>query len=318
MRMNWMRGGRFGNMGDLFGPIIVAALTGRLVEYAPSTSWRQRLITVGTIGQKQRLGRVDVWGAGFGGSQPSGFQVPSGFRHPPLTRFMPHAVRGPFSAALLRRAGYAVPDHYGDPAWLLPRIWPGERVAKRWDIGVVIHLSEVEGKDPAAAAKPEFLRYAVPPDLQGSVTLLNTVVEREVGQVRARVEDILACRRILSTSLHALAVAEAYGIPCAAFDFHAGASGRFAVEDDASPIDHRMRDFYAGSGRRDVLVYRRERHLPTDWEEAMTFIDQHWEPLSYDPSRLLEAFPLHLGPIEANPRPESMARLTSLARLSQS
>ncbi|MBO1075326.1 polysaccharide pyruvyl transferase family protein [Roseomonas marmotae] len=314
MRMNWMRGGQFGNMGDLFGPIIVAAHTGEPVEYAPTTSLRQRLITVGTIGQKQRFGRVDIWGAGFGG-RSSGFRVPDGFQHPAFTRFMPHALRGPFSAALLRRSGYAVPDVYGDPAWLLPRLWPASHIAKRWELGVVIHLSEVESKDPAARARAEFLRYSIPEEMRGSVILLNTVVERGIGQVRARVEDILACRRVLSTSLHALAVAEAYGIPCAAFDFHAGPSGRFAVDDDAVPIDHRMRDFYAGSGRDEVLVYRNERHLPTDWEAAMGFMDRHWEPLTYDPSRLLEAFPRHLGQMEALPRPEAVARLPSLIHL---
>jgi hypothetical protein len=317
MRMNWMRGGRFGNMGDLFGPIIVAAHTGQPVRFASSTSMRQRLISVGTIGQKQRFGRVDVWGAGFGGTQPSGFQVPAGFQHPRLTRFMPHAVRGPFSAEILRGSGYAVPDVYGDPAWLLPRLWPGQGIAKRWELGVVLHLSEVGSKDPAAAAKPEYVRYSIPEAFRGSVTLINTVVERGVDAVRGRVEDILACRRILSTSLHALAVAEAYGIPCAGFDFHAGPSGRFGVGDNTVPVDHRMRDFYAGSGRADVLLYRNERHLPTDWEAASRFIDQHWIPLGYDATRLLEAFPRHLGQAAAVPDPGTMQRLPSLVRLGE-
>lgn len=317
MRMNWMRGRRFGNMGDLFGPIIVAAHTRQPVEFTLSTSLRQRLISVGTIGQKQRLGRVDIWGAGFGGLQESGFQVPRGFRHPRLTRFMPHAVRGPFSAEILRGSGYAVPDAYGDPAMLLPRLWSGEGVPKRWELGVVIHLSEIEQRDPSAAALPELLRYVIPEELRGAVTLINTVVERSVDSVRRRVEDILACRRILSTSLHALVVAEAYGIPCAGFDIHAGPSGRFGAEDDTVLIDHRMRDFYAGAGQPDVLLYRTERHLPTDWEAACQFIDREWQPLRYDASRLLEAFPRHLGMVDAMPRPDTIQRLPTLAPLDQ-
>lgn len=317
MRMNWMRGRRFGNMGDLFGPIIVAAHTGQPVQFTPSTSMRQRLISVGTIGQKQRLGRVDIWGAGFGGTQESGFAVPRGFRHPHLTRFMPHLLRGPFSATLLRESGYAVPDVYGDPAMLLPRLWPGQSIAKRWELGVVIHLSEIEHRSPTAGARPDFLRYAIPEELRGAVTVINTVVERGVDPVRQRVEDILACRRILSTSLHALVIAEAYGIPCAGFDIHAGVSGRFHAEDHGVPIDHRMRDFYAGVGRPEVLLYRRERHLPTDWEDACRFIDRHWQPLSYDSSRLLEAFPRHLGTPGAMPRQEVIQRLSSLAPLDQ-
>jgi pyruvyltransferase len=314
VRMNWMRGGKVGNMGDLLSPIIVAAHTGQALQYVRPVSPRDRLIAIGTIGQKQRFGHVDVWGAGFGGQEGS-FQVQRTFRHPGLTRFTPHAVRGPFSAALLRGAGYATPAVMGDPAWLLPRIWPGEGVQKRWDLGVVLHISELAEREPSAGPKPDFLRYRIPEGLTDSIRLLNTVVERDIGQVRARVEDILSCRRILSTSLHALAVAEAYGIPCATFDIHAGASGFFAVDDTNVPIDHRIRDYYAGSGRKDVLVYRTERHLETDWDAAMAFIDQHWQPIDYDPSRLLEVFPRRLAEVEEFPRPEVMARLSSLSHI---
>jgi hypothetical protein len=315
MRLNWMRGSRVGNMGDLFGPIIVAAFSGQSVAFARSNSLRQRLITVGTIGQMQRFGHVDVWGSGFGGIDQSSFHVQTEFRTPPLTRFAPHAVRGPFTAAMLRRAGYAVPAVHGDPAWLLPRLWPADTVPKRWDLGVVIHTSEVTHMDPAAGARPEFRRYAVPEAMRDSVVLLNTVVGRAIGDVRSRVEELLACRRILSTSLHALAVAEAYGVPCATFDIHAGASGRVTVDDDGVPLDHRMRDFYAGSGQREVLVYRAERHRETDWDDAIGFIDRHWRPLAYDPANLLEAFPRHLGQLAERPAPATLGRLNILSPL---
>jgi pyruvyltransferase len=299
-------------MGDLLSPIIVAAHTGHSLQYTRPVSPFSRLIAVGTIGQKQRFGHVDVWGSGFGGREGS-FKVQRNFRSPALTRFAPHAVRGPFSAALLRQAGYATSGVMGDPAWLLPRVWPGEAVPKRWDLGVVLHISELESRDPSAGALPEFRRYDIPDTLKNSIRTISTVVERDLGQVRARVEDILSCRRILSTSLHALAVAEAYGIPCATFDIHAGPSGRFAVDDDSVPIDHRFRDYYAGSGRPDVLIYRTERHLETDWEAAIAFVDRHWQPLEYDPSNLLEAFPRHLAVAEEFPRREVMARLSALA-----
>lgn len=318
MRMNWMRGGKVGNMGDVLSPIIVAAHTGLPLRYTRPVSPFNRLIAIGTIGQKQRFGQVEVWGSGFGGTETSSFKVQRRLNHPPLTRFVPHAVRGPFSAAMLRDAGYPMPAVWGDPAWLLPRVWPGQGVEKRWDLGVVLHISEVAEKDPSAGALPEFRRYNVPAALSGSVRIINTVVERDIGQVRARVEDILACRRILSTSLHALAVAEAYGIPCATFDIHAGPSGSFAADDDSVPLDHRIRDYYAGSGRKDVLVYRTERHLETDWEAAMAFIDHHWEPTPFDPSPLLEAFPRQLAEVDEFPRPEVMARLAQLAPVGRS
>jgi pyruvyltransferase len=64
-----------------------------------------------------------------------------------------------------------------------------------------------------------------------------------------------------------------------------------------------------------VLVYRTERHLETDWDAAMAFIDQHWQPIDYDPSRLLEVFPRRLAEVEEFPRPEVMARLSSLSHI---
>jgi hypothetical protein len=310
-----MRGDEFGNLGDLFAPIIIAAYTGKSIRHASHRSLRRRLISVGTIGQLQRYGLVDIWGSGFQGLEQDPFKIQTKFSHPPLTRFRPHLIRGPFSAALLRGAGYAVPDVYGDPALLLPHIWPDHGIRKRWDLGVVVHVSETANLHPTSLPRTVFTRYAVPEDMSDTVTVFNTVVDYGVDDVRTRIEDILSCRRILTTSLHALAVAEAYGIPCATFDFHGGESGYCRADDDSQSIDHRMRDFYAGSGRQDILVYRTERHLPTDWAAAMAFLDRHWQPLKYDSSKMLEAFPRRLGQVTQVPDPDVVARLPDLMKL---
>lgn len=289
-----------GNFGDLLSPLIVAAFSGRPVRHVPYLWPGERLVAIGTIGQRQRLGHAHLWGTGVGG-RGDAFRIPRGWRRPAFTRLSATALRGPFSAAMLRAAGVEAPRAFGDPALLLPALWPGTGVAKRFELGVFLHLSELTEETLDAAARPEFRRYEVPPSLQGSVVVRHTLVPPSLAGMRAALDALLSCRRVLSTGLHALVLAEAYGIPCAAFDIHAGPSTLMDPEDDAQPLDHRMRDFYAGLGARRLPVFRTERHLETDWEAAIRFIDAHWAPRRIETAALLESFPARFGPLRAAP-----------------
>jgi hypothetical protein len=287
-------GGGLGNLGDVIGPVLVAAFTGRRIRWRPSRWPGRRLASIGTIAQWLRLGQVDLWGTGAEGLAGGPFGLQRGFRRPGLTRLVPHALRGPHSAALLEAAGFGRPRAFGDPAMLLPLLWPLKAVEKRWDLGVALHLSEVPARRPGGGVDPRFARYAVPPDLAGAVRIIDPFVATDPAAIQAKIAEILACRRILSTGLHPLIIAEAYGVPCAQFDLHDGPSGRVAV-DGAAPLDHRLRDFAAGLGQADALVLRQPRAGTTDWEAAMRLIDEAWRPVRFDPAPLLESFPRRWG-----------------------
>jgi hypothetical protein len=192
---------------------------------------------------------------------------------------------------MLRAEGIEAPAVFGDPALLLPRLWPGTDVERRHELGVFVHVSELDAPRLNAAPLKEFRRYEVPAGLGGVVVVHHTLVSRSVAAMRAALDRLLRCRRVLSTGLHALVLAEAYGIPCAVFDIHAGPHAMVAPDDDGQTLDHRMRDFYAGLGAPRVPVFRTNRHLPTDWDAAIRFIDTHWSPTAYDPAPLLSAFP---------------------------
>lgn len=297
-----------GNFGDLLSPLVVAAFSGRPVRHVPYVWPGARLVAIGTIGQRQRLGHAHLWGTGMGGAGEP-FHIARGWKRPGLTRLSATALRGPFSAAMLRAEGIEAPHVFGDPALLLPLFWPGEGVAKRHELGVFLHLSELTGATLDATPLPEFRRYQVPPALTGAVVVRHTLVPHSLAGMRAALEALLACRRVLSTGLHALVLAEAYGIPCAAFDIHTGPPTTMAPEDERQPLDHRMRDFYAGLGARRVPVFRTERHLPTDWDAAIRFIDAHWAPTPFDPAPLLAAFPARFGSLRAEPRREGLEAL---------
>lgn len=318
MRLVWARNRNtpIGNLGDMASPIVVAALTGEPIRFTNIASVSTRLAAVGTIGHLLEFGKVHAWGTGFTGSD-SGFGLP---QRPPsrslgrrFGRILVHAARGPMSTAIARAAGATVTGEiWGDPVWLLPSIWPAQTIPTH-DLGVVLHLTEVE--NPAFAPKPmDYARYGVDPDFSSRVKIIHPMTARSVAAVRAKVEEILSCRRILSTSLHGLLIAEAYGIPCAAFDLHSGDSGLFDPWDAKHPLDHRMRDFHAGLGRARAVVVRRERGLATDWQAAMEQIDRDWRRAVYDSRPFLQAFPEIFGSVLERPI-GSVAQLSRLVPL---
>lgn len=307
IKMTWAPNlGALGNLGDMLSPLIIAALTGRQIAFRPHFWPGERLTALGTIGHSQVAGTVHVWGTGFQ-SQPrhrfSGQARSMGWR---FTRYNVHAIRGPLSAQVLRLGGYSVPDIFGDPAWFLPGLWP-DRSHKTIELGVLLHKSEID-QNSMDIRHPPFERYKIPTELAGSIKLFSLQIPRSVAAIANKIAEILSCKRILSTSLHGLVLAETYGIPCAAFDFHDGDSGRVRPFDESGLLDHRIRDFYAGLTCETIPVLRQKRHLRTDWDGAIRFIDTHWSPADrYDPERFLAAFPEQLGPVRAEPVTEIQA-----------
>lgn len=279
------------NLGDALSALIVATMTGRPVVRAGFDQDADRLVAVGTIGHAQRNGRLDFWGTGFDATRHPTDREASGYGLPPATQMRVHALRGPFSADLLRRQGLDVPAVYGDPVWMLPRIWGFEDEPKTHDLGVILHISELTDAHPDAGPKPEFTRYDIPDHLRGRIRLINTYCAPNAESLREKTREIVSCRAILSTSLHGMVISETYGIPNAWFAPHGGGAARLDVNDPNSRIDHRMRDFYAGAGASHVLTYAQNRRHETPWEQLIDWVNAEWMPLSYDDRALIEAFP---------------------------
>jgi polysaccharide pyruvyl transferase WcaK-like protein len=280
----------FANLGDALSAVVVAALAGVEVRHAHFDSPIERLVAVGTIGHAQRNGRPHVWGTGFDASPPG----QSHYAAPRDTAFEIHATRGPRSAELLRSAGItSAPLAYGDPVGLLPRIWPMDHVCKSHDIGVVVHLSELDRQHPETGVRPAYRRYVIPHELTGNIRIINTLAPPTLEGLKAKVAEIAACRAILSTSLHGLVIAEAYGIPCAWFGLKGAGEGRMLpLADNDVPIDHRMRDFYLGAGASHLPAFCLDRDRATDWTATNDFVTANWNALSCDGAEFIDAFPL--------------------------
>ena len=113
---------------------------------------------------------------------------------------------------------------------------------------------------------PALRRYDLPAGLASEVRLITTVTPIGVGRLKAKVDEILACERIVSTSLHGLVIAEAYGIPCLYFAAARDKAGLAAFElDPQAPTNPRIADLYGGVGARRRQAYFQPRRTATDW-----------------------------------------------------
>jgi len=288
------------NIGDALSAVMVALLSGRDIERIPSSSNSLRMACVGTIGHGFAGGEVWFWGTGsspwknpsaphnerqsFSGAGEKGFTVT--------------ATRGPVSEHLLTGRPEGTVGVYGDPVWLLPRFYAPVPV-KKWKLGVIVHLSELADRDAETHIKQELNRYNIPESLKNDIHLINTVTPISMTSIKDKIDEILACERIVSTSLHGMVFAESYGIPCLHFPPHGPKQGLHVRDLDSNcDLDPRIIDLYRGLGMTKLPVYAQDRTSETDWNDLMAAIDSAWAPKKFNAEALLDAFPLDLAPLK--------------------
>ncbi len=287
----------YANLGDALSPVIVSALSGLPIVHQRFDSASERLASVGTIGHGLKNGSVHLWGTGIDGKRHPYHRHLTYYERPENTEFTIHALRGPFSARVFEKQGIPVTDAYGDPVMLLPKIM-SPATEKTHELGIVVHISELRELKDGAAVRNELGRYYIPEDLRDSVKIITTLTDANLTALEDRVREMTACKRILSTSLHGLVIAETYGIPCAYFRPFGRGPLQVDLMDEQVFLDHRVRDYYAGMGLKTLHIFCRERKRPTNWERAIAAIDRIWQPIEWSPQRLLETFPL---PLAVNP-----------------
>ena len=172
------------NLGDLLAPVVTQWMLGRLGRSLSEEAVRPgHLMTVGSV---LGLGNFDavVWGSGVNSFGHVGrIALQRDYR-----RLDIRAVRGPVTAQVLRENGYTCPQVYGDPAILLPMIYPGSRPEKKRDYVVIDHYMKKKrtGEDALSIRTGDYR------------TFLDKILEAEV---------------VYSSSLHGIILAESYGIP---------------------------------------------------------------------------------------------------------
>jgi pyruvyltransferase len=157
-------------------------ISGKSARYTV-VGYCDRYVAIGSI-----LGtansRTTVWGSGF---IIEGETV----QEPPKAI---HAVRGPLTRAALLKAGINCPEVYGDPALLLPRFFNPD-VGKQFQIGIIPHFLD--------KSHPWIQKHQNNPDV--------LIIDVQ-GNIWEFVRAVKSCQVVLSSSLHGLICADAYGV----------------------------------------------------------------------------------------------------------
>lgn len=223
----WREDRLIGNLGDALAPILVRGLGYDLVSrqtIGPAiANPGKTLLVIGSLLTVQNLSplgpMLEVWGSGWKGSP-----LPAEIQQ----RLVIHAVRGPLTAA-----GLGLPPGIplGDPALLLPRFVP-RPVTRHGKPVVVPHFHRTRSQSarqrqqrsgchellstmviqPQGIGRPGWLRQLA--------ALAKTWLEWGMAPrtTRSAVNRLAGAGFVLTGSLHGAILAQAYGIPWAAYD----------------------------------------------------------------------------------------------------
>lgn len=204
------------NFGDELTPVILEHfIPDEDIELAQRKE-RGKVLGVGSIMAALEPGDT-VWGSGS--NQPGRKYNGRGCKI--------LAVRGPLTAKQIVGAPKGVV--YGDPALLLPLIYD-PKVKKTHKVGILPHYV-----DKREALKKHNTQEGFATGEEKFIDILD--------DWRKVIEEVKSCEKIISSSLHGIICAEAYGIPAV-----------WTKYDTSSKIrggDFKYQDYFLGTGRKE-------------------------------------------------------------------
>ncbi|GAA0533919.1 polysaccharide pyruvyl transferase family protein [Pigmentiphaga daeguensis] len=202
----------------------------------------RRLLAIGSILHFAKDGDV-IWGSGVNGKIPESTHQ--------FKKLDVRAVRGPLTRKFLRERSIPVPEVYGDPALLLPILFPSrfQKTKKTRKLAVVPNLHDLNL-------------------IQHDESLISPLLPWH--QV---VDAIVGSELVVSTSLHGLIIAEAFGVPA-----------RYLRLSETESL-FKFEDYYRGTGRSNIPYAR-------TLQEAIKMDEM--PPPAIDYQSLLAAFPIDL------------------------
>lgn len=170
------------NLGDALSPVIVNwCLAQKGMSLENRINGVRHLYAIGSI-IVAGMQDCTIWG--------SGFLCANKLNRLKGRRLDVRAVRGPLSQVLLTDNGFSVPKVYGDPAIFLPELYKPSGIKRKAKYGIVRHLSSGEN-----------IKYS------------NCVsIDIRTDDYRSFVDNLHEAEIIISSSLHGIIIAEAYGI----------------------------------------------------------------------------------------------------------
>ena len=182
-RLYWWRPGDGSeNFGDELSRVVVEKIIRRSIQRGTLSTEDPLLLAVGSIVLHARDNDV-IWGSGIRENPKEIHKI--------FSFLDVRAVRGPKTREILLKMGIPCPEVYGDPALLIPYLFPEFKRAKepKFDYIIIPNRGEIAG----------FLPYK-------NVVLPNRPWHEVLNM-------ILQSKLVISSSLHGLILAEAFHVP---------------------------------------------------------------------------------------------------------
>lgn len=246
------------NLGDDINIPLLSALTGKRIVTLESTglTFIPHLLCIGSV-----VGRMNkaslIWGSGA----LYGNQI---LKCKPRKIF---AVRGHYTRSFLLEQGIECPEVYGDPALLLPLIYK-PNFSKKYKIGIIPHYTEYELSHVVEYrnAHPEVLFIKM----------------RGYYNWKDVIDQIASCESVVSSSLHGLIIADAYGIE--------NVWAKFSKELEGG--DFKFLDYFSGVKR--PFQKPLDFSIDIDIKQAISILPNYTH-IEFNPQKLIEVFPYKLS-----------------------
>jgi len=235
------------NLGDYLSYIVVQEMLSKKgLSLDTPISKTKHLYGIGSIIQGGAQ-NATIWGSGLkNGNKDFNWLTR-------LTRKLDiRLVRGPQTRKALLDNGYNCPEKYGDPAIIMPLIYKPNRQKKIKDYLVVLHLA-------TALDIKEYLS----PVCKG---------------YKKFIDELCSAKLVISSSLHGIILAEAYGIPA------------ILLMDKETNNMFKYNDYYYSTGRYEYPIAR-------NVEEALKMKPAALPDVSQLQKNILETFPYDLWEI---------------------
>ena len=250
----WWKGNNNENWGDKINPWLMQRLSGKEIVHVDDiiNFWFINVYTcIGSVVEHLRYSGVHIWGPGII-SQDSALKIKP-------KRI--HAVRGPLTRSRFKKKGFNCPEVYGDPALLLPKFYTPD-VVKTTQLGIIPHYVDKGNEN--------VLRILHAGDVM--------VIDIYGGETEF-IDQVNRCKHIVSSSLHGLIVADAYGIP----------SKWIKLSDNVYGDDFKYGDYYQSIGVIDEKPIVIESKIT-----ASDLINACWKKeMGIDLNRLIDSCPYY-------------------------
>lgn len=176
------------NLGDAISPVVVEyMLSLKNLSLNTPVKNTKHLYAIGSV-ITAGIQDCTIWGSGI-------LYTTLGYRIKNRDLDI-RSVRGPMTRTVLMEYGYKVPEIYGDPAILMPEIYNHKDVKKTHKYGIVMHKNGSKHFDDLKALNNSY-----------------KFIDIKTCDYKQFIDDLLSVEYVVSSSLHGIILAEAYGIP---------------------------------------------------------------------------------------------------------